>query len=639
MRQCRHAVSHRRAAAGAVLPSSFTPRYTEGQFYPSVLPFLAVRVIAEKKNLEENYYGEGMPTPCHAGWSMMPSCSYCGQEFATPTQRMLHEERMHLNMDGGSEKDSMFHNGHPMDIAWQLLKVDKPIMPDLPSDDDDDDDDDFNIADMLREALSGAGFQMGDEAEQSDERRGMSPDEFFAMKEAEEQRIKEMNEGERERPFAMIPTKELRDNLNWLVKPEHREERQQVFDELNLRGQMQTDPENDIRGWQFSAEDAEQGFGSMNAEERRNWQDEMKGEPFDIAWQMLKAPIMPESVKMTENTPERQVWSGDFFDPQTGQTYPTRLRWDKQADDADVAMFQNAEDMAAYDQKSHYERGASQGYGSENAPLSRFSMERSMHGMGSGVKVPFFAPRSRADLALRTDHRIAQGRKGLATGLMEMIPYWLMANPDIAFNPMTDGFSQQGLQFTTKSLAKLAQNNPALYQKLMVERQPSEAMRYWMGQLGNPNHSDTTRDALMYLVSKNPEIEPNYLSDLIDNMRQELQPDGLSRVRDLNENVEPCTESSDGQHRWRTKYDRDRNKIVHVCRRCYEKYYEDKELDMARYPERYGKGVGHLEIRELMRRLLSGEVLNDTEMAMLENAQQLRQAAQRRGDEFLDDRY
>ena len=48
-------------------------------------------------------------------------CHYCGQQFATPMQRMLHEERMH---EGGasSEKDSMFLRSEPFDLAFQVLK-------------------------------------------------------------------------------------------------------------------------------------------------------------------------------------------------------------------------------------------------------------------------------------------------------------------------------------------------------------------------------------------------------------------------------------------------------------------------------------------------------------------------------------
>lgn len=552
----------------------------------------------------------------------MPSCSYCGQEFATPTQRMLHEERMHLNMDDGSEKDSMFNNGHPMDIAWQLLKVD---------DDNDDDDDDFSIADMIREALSAAGFLPdSDEDEEFDETAADAA--FRELKEAEKQRRKEMNEGTHDRPFAMVSTKELEGNLNWLVKPEHAQERQQVIDELNLRGDMQTDPENDIRGWQFGSDDVNQGFGSMGADKRMEWQDEMKGEPFDIAWQMLKAPIMPESVKMTEDTPERQVWSGDFFDPQSEQIYPTRLRWDKQDGKADVAMFENADDMTAYDQMSHFDRVSSQGYGEQNAPLSRFSMEHSRHGFGDHVKAPFYAPKSRNDMALRTMGRDKSvGRRGLATGLMEMIPYWLMANPDIAFNPVTDGFTGQGLRFTTKNLAKLAQNNPALYNKLMVQRQPSESMRYWMGELGSPDHTDTTRDAMMNIVSENPVIEPGLLEEKMDKVREQLNPDGLSRVRDLGENVTPCPYGSNGQHRWRTRYDHWRDKLFHNCSACDERYYEDEETDRRFNPERYFQHtVQDEDIQILMRRLLNGEVLNTQELEMLQNAQAHREELERR---------
>jgi hypothetical protein len=258
-------------------------------------------------------------------------------------------------------------------------------------------------------------------------------------------------------------------------------------------------------------------------------------------------------------------------------------------------------------------------------------MENSRHGYGDSVKAPFYAPKSRADMALRTRHHYGRGRQGLATGLMEMIPYWLMANPDIAFNPVTDGFTREGMAFTTKNLAKLAQNNPALYQKLMVERQPSEGMRYWMGQLGNPDLNTISREAMMHIVSNSPTIDPSHLEDHMEQIRQQLGPGGLSRVRDLNDDVQPCEYTGDGKHRWRTKYDTFNDKLLHHCTACEDRYYEDKAHDKRRNPDRYiDESVEGIYIQQLMRRLLNGETLSTQELERLQNAQDMREEERRR---------
>ena len=59
----------------------------------------------------------------------MVVCEMCGAQFAVPQQLSNHMDREHYapsSIDQGSEKDSMFLTGEPMDIAWQLLKGKKP---------------------------------------------------------------------------------------------------------------------------------------------------------------------------------------------------------------------------------------------------------------------------------------------------------------------------------------------------------------------------------------------------------------------------------------------------------------------------------------------------------------------------------
>ena len=201
---------------------------------------------------------------------MSNSCFYCGEEFALPYQRMVHEERCGGESDG-SEKDAMFRYSEPMELAYRLLKVD----------DDDDDDMPPEVMEGLLEFLQAIG------AVEDDAQAGESEEEQM-------ERHRQMELGLHPRPYANITTEELNGNLLWMIKPEHAEERQQVLDELNLRGHtsidMQPDTDANLGAMQEAFEDEERypDFGIQSADERMKWQDAMKGEPMDIAWQLLK---------------------------------------------------------------------------------------------------------------------------------------------------------------------------------------------------------------------------------------------------------------------------------------------------------------------------------------------------------------
>ena len=52
----------------------------------------------------------------------MPTCDICGAQFAHPVQLGNHIDRMHYNIDGSGDKDSMFTMGEPMDIAFRMMK-------------------------------------------------------------------------------------------------------------------------------------------------------------------------------------------------------------------------------------------------------------------------------------------------------------------------------------------------------------------------------------------------------------------------------------------------------------------------------------------------------------------------------------
>ena len=200
---------------------------------------------------------------------MSNSCFYCGQEYAIPHQRMLCEERCGEG-GGSSEKDAMFRYSEPMELAYRLLKVD----------DDDDDEMPPEVLEGLLEFLQNIGaVEDGPEPESREDMM---------------ERQRQMELGLHPRPFANITTEELEGNLLWMIKPEHAEERQQVMDELNLRGHTSIDMQENIdqnMGLMHEAfDDSEEypDFGIQDAEERMKWQDEMKGEPMDVAWQLLK---------------------------------------------------------------------------------------------------------------------------------------------------------------------------------------------------------------------------------------------------------------------------------------------------------------------------------------------------------------
>ena len=203
---------------------------------------------------------------------MSNSCFYCGKEHAIPHQRMICEERC-AEGSSSSEKDAMFRYSEPMKLAYRLLKVD----------DDDDDEMPPEVLEGLLEFLQSIGAVEDDDDESQEEaqKAGM-----------ERQRLMEL--GLHPRPYANITTEELQGNLLWMIKPEHALERQQVIDELNLRSytslDMDENVDRNIGNMADVFQDSEDfaDFGVQDADERMKWQDEMKGEPMDVAWQLLK---------------------------------------------------------------------------------------------------------------------------------------------------------------------------------------------------------------------------------------------------------------------------------------------------------------------------------------------------------------
>ena len=201
---------------------------------------------------------------------MSNSCFYCGKEHAIPHQRMICEERCGEG-SSNSEKDAMFRYSEPMDLAYRLLKVD----------DDDGDDMPPEMMQGLLDFLLSIGA-VDDDAE---------PEE---SKDEQIERQRQMELGLHPRPYANITTEELEGNLLWMIKPEHAEERKQVLDELNLRGftsiDMQPNTDNNQQAMSriFNETEDFPDFDVQTADERMKWQDEMKGEPMDVAWQLLK---------------------------------------------------------------------------------------------------------------------------------------------------------------------------------------------------------------------------------------------------------------------------------------------------------------------------------------------------------------
>lgn len=202
---------------------------------------------------------------------MSNRCFYCGQEHAIPHQRMICEERCG---EGGSssEKDAMFRYSEPMELAYRLLKVD----------DDDGDDMPPEVMQGLLDFLLSIGAVEDEDGKPVD------------SKDEQIERQRQMELGLHPRPYANITTEELEGNLLWMIKPEHAEERKQVLDELNLRGHTSidsmpnTDNNQQAMSRVFNETDEYPDFGVQTADERMKWQDEMKGEPMDVAWQLLK---------------------------------------------------------------------------------------------------------------------------------------------------------------------------------------------------------------------------------------------------------------------------------------------------------------------------------------------------------------
>lgn len=202
---------------------------------------------------------------------MSNSCFYCGKEHAIPHQRMICEERCGEG-SSTSEKDAMFRYSEPMKLAYRLLKVDK----------DDDDEMPPEVMQGLLDFLLSIGAVEDEDGEPVD------------SKDEQIERQRQMELGLHPRPYANITTEELEGNLLWMIKPEHAEERKQVLDELNLRGHTSidsmpnTDNNQQAMSRVFNETDEFPDFGVQTADERMKWQDEMKGEPMDVAWQLLK---------------------------------------------------------------------------------------------------------------------------------------------------------------------------------------------------------------------------------------------------------------------------------------------------------------------------------------------------------------
>lgn len=172
-------------------------------------------------------------------------------------------------------------NGMAMELAWRLLK-------------DDDDEKEFSLSDLF-----GTNEEIKEEMRLERERRVAHEE---RRREKEERREK-IRQGELPRPFAMHTQQELEgmtiqgwsddeDGNSHFVDDE--ETRQQIFDEMNIRGGIEGEDiqdninstvlENHINRW-----GTPEGLSSMDSDERQGWQEKNAGEPMDIAYRLLKA--------------------------------------------------------------------------------------------------------------------------------------------------------------------------------------------------------------------------------------------------------------------------------------------------------------------------------------------------------------
>ena len=181
--------------------------------------------------------------------------------------------------------------------------------------------------------------------------------------------------------------------------------------------------------------------------------NEMKNasEPFEIAYRLLKMPIVPDSLVHTDNDDIYNI-EGKFFDPKSEETMPIFLDWYKpkgdERGDIDIGINRpedSSDNWGDVLDEDEARRGALQ-----------FAQ------MPSGEYVP--GPSMNATAVQVADNF---RQRGYSTAMVEMLGELLSRTGDIHINPFVDGFTWRGFQMIQGIMQKQPQLAEQLRQHFM----------------------------------------------------------------------------------------------------------------------------------------------------------------------------
>ena len=198
--------------------------------------------------------------------------------------------------------------------------------------------------------------------------------------------------------------------------------------------------------------------------------------PMELAWRLLKAPIIPGSVKVTQDDDEKYSLSGKFLDPETEETMPIFADLTKPNSDevGDIDLGISHPDDPEWDDMRDDRRSALQ-----------------LAQLRDGTYIP--GP-STADMALRTQHQ--HTGKGYAKALFEMLGKIVEAHPgEININPFADGLTPEGFGTMQQFMKK------------------------------NPKMLDMMKQGIISQIPNNPKklIELNMLNSMLSSSRGEMK--------------------------------------------------------------------------------------------------------------------
>ncbi len=186
----------------------------------------------------------------------------------------------------------------------------------------------------------------------------------------------------------------------------------------------------------------------------RELADEMKNasEPFEIAYRLLKMPIVPDSLKHTDSDNLYNI-EGKFFDPESEETMPIFLDWYKpkgdERGDIDIGI-NHPEDFEIEDWDDKLEEDEARRGALQFAQIP------------SGEYVP--GPSMNAT-AVQVAENFRQ--RGYSTAMVEMLGELLSQTGDIHINPFVDGFTHHGLQMIQGIMQKKPEMAEQLRQHFM----------------------------------------------------------------------------------------------------------------------------------------------------------------------------